>query len=169
MRQAEPGRAEANSLGEKVPRYRKTVVVLSLLLAVTAYGQDAGADSGIEFCKWVSILAKDVMTARQHGKPMSETLPFALDRLRGFHEDLGVDVDELSAGLSDDEKADLHAELERSYQEVKPAITKMVLGVYKKEVFTDEKLQRDAISDFENGVFASCYMGYEEAAAGPEE
>ena len=52
----------------------------------------------------MSILAKEIMTARQNDKPMSETLPFALDRLRDFPKDMGVDFEELSEDLEEAEE-----------------------------------------------------------------
>ncbi len=142
-----------------------TALLLSLLFATTTYGQDDDASFGIEYCRWVSILAKEIMTARQEDKPMSETLPFALDRLKEFLDDMGVDVEE----LGEEERAEVLAELEVYFQTMRPIITQMVMGAYKAPTFTYEEHQRDAISEFENGAFASCYESYEEEAAALEE
>ena len=153
-----------------------TAALLLLLLATTTYGQDEDTglgieDFGIEYCKWMSILAKEIMTARQKDKPMSETLPFALDRLRDFPKDMGVDIEELSEELEleEEEQAEILAEFEPFFQEMKPIITQLVMGAYKAPVFTCEETQRGWISDFENAAFASCYEGYEEEAAALEE
>ncbi len=142
-------------------RYATVAVLLALLFATTTYGQDEDASLGIEYCRWLSILAKEIMTARQQDKPMSETLPFALDRLRDFPKDIGVDIEELSEDLEEEEQAEMHAEMlaviENYFQEMKPIITQLVMGAYEAPVFTDEKTQRRWISDLENAVFASCY------------
>jgi hypothetical protein len=140
------------------------------LLATTTYGQDEDfgwdiENSGIEYCKWVSIIARDIMTARQQGKPMSETLPFALDRIRDFPEDMGLDVEELSEDMDEEKKAEMLAVLENFYQGIKPIITELVMRVYEAPAYTFEENQRTAISELENATFAQCYEGYEEEAA----
>ena len=138
-----------------------TAVLLSLLIATTTYGQDEDASLGIELCRWVSILAKEVMTARQKDTPMSETLPFALDRIKDFPNDMGI----LGEELGEEERAEMLAEFENSFQEMKPIITQLVMGAYEAPAFTYEEYQRTAISEFENATFASCYQGWEEDLA----
>ena len=105
------------------------------------------------------------MTARQQDKPMSETLPFALDRLKDFPNVMGLDIEE----LGEEEQAEVLAEFENFFQEMKPIITQFVMGAYEAPVFTYEEQQRTAISQFENTSFASCYEEYEEEAAALEE
>ena len=131
--------------------------VLMLLLGHAAPAQEDDTEWNIEYCKWVSLLAKDIMTARQDDAPMSETLPFALDRVDNFFYDMGVDFDEL-----DEEEAELALqEADDFAKEMKPLITKMVMGFYEAPVWTVEMLQTQAISEAENATFASCFGGME--------
>jgi len=157
-----------------MPKTWTAAILLSLLLTTTAYAQDEDAyfemeDFGIEYCKWVSILAKDVMTARQQDKPMSETLPYALDRLNDFPKDMieliapesSEDLDD----LDDVEQAEVEALFDPVFQELKPFITQMVMAAYEVPTFSTGGNQRDLISEFENTFFAGCYTDYEEEAA----
>ena len=157
-----------------MPKHRTAAVLLSLLLATTTYGQDedVGFDSqtfDIEYCKWISILARDIMKARQQHTPMSETLPLALDRFGEFPmEVVGLFVPELE-DLDDEEQAELRAGLKAVLQKWKPLITQMVMAAYEAPAFDSEVLQRDAISDYENTFFAECYAESEETEAALEE
>ena len=121
---------------------------------------------GFETCKWMSILARDIMIARQQDKPMSETLPYALDRLNDFPNDMIDLIDpETSEDLDDVELAVMEVAFGTVSQEFKPMITQLVMGTYEVPTYDSQGLRRDAISDAENTIFAGCYTEYEEEAA----
>ena len=117
---------------------------------------------GYEYCKWMSVLAKDIMTMRQNGKPMSETLPIALDRLDemvvDIVESMEVDLDQ----LTEEEKAELNVGPEESMKELKPIVTQLVIGSYDVPVYGSSDNRRRVISETENTMFGSCYQELEE-------
>lgn len=118
-----------------MPRYISVLVFSSILLVSQTYADDEV--SPIEFCKELSIIAKEVMTARQMDQPMSETLPFAQTLFRSLAIKLGREVDE----------------------EIDEAIVGLVMGAYEKPSYDMPALQQSEINDFENLVFAECYKG----------
>ena len=130
-----------------MPKHRTATVLLSLLLATTTYGQDEFDNLEIESCKLVSIVAKEVMTARQKGQPMSETLPSAIDRFKDLIGEIGVEID------------DLGGEEQEALKELEQVIAQLVMGAYEAPPFTDENAQRMTINHFENAAFAECYKG----------
>ena len=145
----------------------KAAALLVLLLAPLAYGQDVDIDFderelGYEYCKWMSVLAKDIMTMRQNGKPMSETLPIALDRLDeilvDFVESVSVDFDQ----LTEEEKTELNVGLEESMKGIKPVVTQLIIGSYDVPVYGSSDDRRRVVSDAENAMFGSCYQGFDE-------
>ena len=122
----------------------RLVVVLtflaSLLLAAPADAVDEV--SNIDVCRDFSLIAKDVMTARQKKLPMSETLPFAITLIEIWAEKYGYELE--SKGLE-----------EAAAMLVLPAYDEVV---YPSDSVFDEKRQ-EAISRFENHHFEECYNG----------
>lgn len=154
-----------------MPKAWIATILMSLLVTTTTFAQDEDAnfemeDFGIEYCKWVSILARDVMTARQQGVPMSETLPFALDQLGELPKDMiEFSYPELSKEFDDEEQAEFHSLSDSIFQEMKAPITQMVMAAYEVPSYSTEGNQRNAIGEFENTFFAGCYTEYEEVVA----
>lgn len=108
-----------------MPSYKSATVLLSLLLATIAYAVDEVEP--INFCKDFSIVAKEIMTSRQKDKPMSETLPIAIDRFKVMQEEYGIEVD---------------------MEETKEAVAELVMAAYARPSFRIEELQQDEISGF---------------------
>lgn len=144
---------------------RILIALVSLMLATTTYGQDAGAEFGVEFCKWLSVLARDVMAARQRSEPMSETLPYALDRLEGGPEVVAASAEEYLSILADDDREEALARLEDIFQQMRPLVTGMVKGAYEIPVQGLERNQRTVISEWEDQFFAGCYPDREDTDA----
>ena len=113
------------------------LLYLLLLLAVPAYAVDEVSE--IDFCRDLSIIAKEIMTARQMDKPMSETLPVAVDRFR-----------EMVIGYGGEE------DLEDT-EEMTEAIAPLVMAASDIPLWSIESMQRNAISTFENTAFGECY------------
>ncbi len=110
--------------------------LVSLLLAAPAYADDEVSE--IDVCRDYSIIAKDIMTARQKNRPMSETLPFARDRIKDWADKIGLEMDL--------EEAEKNAAI-------------LVMDAYDRPVYQVDTLAQGAISDFENVYFEECYTG----------
>ena len=112
-------------------------LLLSLMLALPAYAVDEVSE--IDVCRDFSMIAKDIMTARQKKRPMSETLPIAVDRIEDWVEEYGFEIDseEMAATL--------------------------VIAAHENRVFPNssiyEEERREEISEFENYYFEECYKG----------
>jgi len=128
-------------------KYATTVALVSLLLATISYGLDEFDNLEVESCKLVSIVAKEIMTARQEGQPLSETLPSAINRFKELLEEIGVDV------------SVLEAEIPGELKELEQAIAQLAMGAYEVPPFSNENAQRDAIDYYENTAFSECYKG----------
>jgi hypothetical protein len=114
----------------------------ALILAAPAEADDKFPK--IDVCRQFSLIAKDVMIARQGKKPMSETLPRARSRIEVWVKKYG---------------------LELGSDWVKEAADVVVLPAYDEFVWPngslyDEKRQ-DAIDEYENLHFRECYSGLE--------
>jgi hypothetical protein len=127
-----------------------TLLLFSQLLAAPAYGQFESYDSNVEFCKWLSILARDVMTARQKNTPMSETLPWAVGRLPDMLSDMGIDVTEW--------EYEAQVQWEEHFQGMKLIVSNLVMEAYGVPALDSPNLKRDSINEFENLVFSACYL-----------
>jgi len=115
-------------------RPKAAIVLMSILLATTALADDDVRP--LEFCRDLSLIANQVMIARQRDKPMSETIPIATDRLIQLTKKYGREIEldeaeELAAG--------------------------MVMDAYREsiEIFDDDK--KLEVTEFENDVFKECY------------
>ena len=117
-----------------MPSHKTATVLLSLLLATTAYAVDEF--SSIDFCKDLSIIAKEIMTARQQNRPMSETLPRGTDRVKEWGDRYGLEMD---------------------MEEAEEAAAGMVMAAYEVMISTNEEFRQDRVTDFENGIFKECY------------
>ena len=118
---------------------RSIVVLLYLLLLLAVPANAVDEVSDIDLCRDISIIANEIMTARQMDKPMSETLPAAVDRFRDMVVGYKGEVD-----LEDTE-------------EMTKAIAPLVMAAYDIPLWPIESMQRNAISTFENTVFGGCY------------
>jgi hypothetical protein len=112
---------------------KPVAVLLSLLLATTAYAADEVTP--IDVCKDFSVIARDIMKARQMGDPLSETLPNALKQFSEFQDRYGIEPDE---------EGDKH-------------LAALVMAAYEAPIMQYEEFQQSAIDEFENEFFAECY------------
>ena len=116
-------------------------LLVSLLLATVAYADDEASPMGV--CKDLSIIAREIMTARQEDKPMSETLPAALKLFRDMADSYEVEWDEEA----------------KEAKEAEEGIVELVMAAYDLPSYPIEELQTREISEFENEVFAERYKG----------
>jgi hypothetical protein len=144
------------------------LICLAFVLFLTpSYAQDEVNDLGpetfaIDLCRYVSIFARDIMIARQKHKPMSEVLPDALNRLSEFPNGVEGATGEFLQSIeyvAGKEPGGFLSEFERN---LKPLITELVKRAYDLPTYGTSGNQRDAINEFENGSFESCYQGFEE-------
>ena len=105
------------------------------------------------------------MAARQRSEPMSEILPFALDRLEHGPEVVAASVAEYLSILADDDREESLAKLEDIFEQMRPLVTGMVKGAYEIPVQALESNRRTVISEWEDQFFSSCYPDKEETEA----
>jgi hypothetical protein len=118
----------------------RLVVVLFFLASLWLVAPADAADeiSEIDVCRDFSLIAKDIMTARQKDRPMSETLPTARDRIKDWADNVGFDMDTKKAeGIAAD----------------------LVMAAYDIPVYPIDRLAQVEISQFENQHFEECYTG----------
>ena len=118
-----------------MPNHKIAAILSTLLLTTTAYAVDEVTPMGV--CKDISIIAKEIMIARQAGKPLSETLPNALAQFGEMQKRYEIEP----------------------FEEGNEAITVLVMAAYDIPTYSTEGNQRREISEFENQVFAECYKG----------
>ncbi len=118
----------------------RPVVILSLLalLMLVAPADAADQMSEIDVCREFSLIAKDVMIARQKGKPMSQTLPSARDQIKKWADKIGFDVD---------------------IKEAEEQAAQLVMAAYDRPSYGSGGNAEDEISTFENDYFEECYKG----------
>ena len=158
----------------EVPKPVALLCLAIVLLLTPAYAQDEAVDLGpetfaIDLCRYVSIFARDIMIARQKHKPMSEVLPDAQNRLGEFPNGVeGVAGEFLQSieYVAGKEPGGFLSEFERN---LRPLITALVKRAYDRPTYGAPGNQRDAINDFENDSFESCYEGFEEAFGMPQD
>ncbi len=114
-------------------RYWTAAALLSLLLAMTAHAEDELKP--VDFCTDLSLVANQVMKARQRDRPMSETLPMAKNRIKSWGDKYGLEMDM-------DEAEEMAAE--------------MVMAAYEEMISTDP-FKRQRTTEFENAFFKQCY------------
>ena len=114
-------------------RYWTAAALLSLLLAMTAHAEDELKP--VDFCTDLSLVANQVMKARQQDRPMSETLPMAKNRIKSWGDKYGLEMDM-------DEAEQIAAE--------------MVMTAYEKMISTDA-FKKQTTTEFENAFFKQCY------------
>jgi hypothetical protein len=110
----------------------------ALMLAANADEPDDF--SAIEVCRDFSLIARDVMTARQNKEPMSEILPATIKRFQKWAEEYGREM---------------------SSQEAEEMSAPLVMAAYDATAYPDGSpwngKRQDAIRDFENDMFEQCY------------
>ena len=127
-------------------RITASSLLLSLLVATPAYADDE--PSAMDWCRDISLIARDVMYARQSNVPMSSTLPNTLDELRNMFTELGVDIN------------DMDEEQQEAFGQIEELITRLVMDAYEVPAWDLESLQNDAVNSFENSAFSYCYQGF---------
>ena len=116
--------------------FHKATVLLSIMLATTAYADDEVGP--IDFCRDVSLIAKEVMTARQQDRSMSETLLIAIDRVKDWADENGLEMDE---------------------EEAEEFGSGMVMAAYEESISPVDEYKRQKTTEFENSIFKECYEG----------
>ena len=114
-------------------RYWTAAALLSLLLAMTAHAEDEFKP--VDFCTDLSLVANQVMKARQQDRPMSETLPMAKNRIKSWGDKYGLEMDM-------DQAEEMAAE--------------MVMAAYEEMISTDA-FKKQTTTEFENASFKQCY------------
>ncbi len=114
-------------------RYWTAAALLSLLLEMTAHAEDELKP--VDFCTDLSLVANQVMKARQPDRPMSETLPMAKNRIKSWGDKYGLEMDM-------DEAEEMAAE--------------MVMAAYEEMISTDS-FKKQTTTEFENAFFKQCY------------
>ena len=122
-----------------------TVFLISLLplLAVPAHADDTDPAEAIEHCTVISLIARDVMAARQVAQPMSTVLPEAIKRFEEWMVSLGFEPGPDTADAAD-------------------AANKMVVHAYSISAYPSdgapyEMKRNEEIAQFENEYFSECY------------
>jgi len=89
----------------------------------------------VDFCTDLSLVANQVMKARQKDRPMSETLPMAKNRIKSWGDKYGreMDIDEAEAIAAE-----------------------MVMAAYEEMISTDP-FKKQTTTEFENAFFKQCY------------
>jgi hypothetical protein len=119
----------------------RTVVIFSFLMSLMLTPQVFADDgfSTIDVCKSFSLIAKDIMVARQKDRPMSETLPFARDRIKKWADKFGFDLE---------------------IKEAEQMAAELVMAAYDRPSFDmDGGNAPHEINSFENLHFEECYKG----------
>ena len=120
----------------------RVTVALFLLLAlmITAQADEPEEVSTIDLCRDISLIAKDIMTARQEKQPMSEVLPAAIKKLQKWAAKYGREM---------------------GSQEAEEMSAPLFMAAYDVPAYPDGSAwnseRRDAIRDFENEAFEGCY------------
>ncbi len=109
-------------------------LILSLLLATTAHADDEVEP--FDFCRDISLIAKEVMKARQQDRPMSETLLIAINRFKNLAEENGREMDEEVAEKFGSE---------------------LVMLAYKENISATDTYKQQKTTEFENAIFKDCY------------
>ncbi len=109
-------------------------------MMTTAHADDPKEVSVIDLCRDMSLIAKDIMTARQNREPISEVLPATSKQMQKW-------------AAKHLRKMDLQTAEELS--------APMVMAAYDVNAYPDgstwREKRRDAIRDFENEAFEQCY------------
>jgi hypothetical protein len=117
-------------------------VALSLFAVLVLSAQADGPDevSGIDVCRDLSLVAKNVMTARQEKRPMSEVLPDAIKQMEDWAKKYGIEMDSIN---------------------LEEAAAALVIPAYDMGAYPSSSSwnpeRKDAIRDFENEIFEDCY------------
>ena len=122
----------------------RPVVVLFFLASLWLAAPADAADevSAIDICRDFSLIAKNVMTARQKKQPMSETLPNTIKQIEDWAKKYGTEMDS---------------------KDVEEGAVLMVMPAYDRRAYRSDSNwnpeRQDAIRDFENEHFEECYKG----------
>jgi hypothetical protein len=121
----------------------RLIVVFFLASLWLASPADAADDvSDIDICRDFSLIAKNVMTARQKKQPMSETLPNTIKQMKDWVKKYGLEMDS---------------------KDVEEGAALMVMPAYDIAAYPSDSNwnpeRQDAIRDFENMFFEGCYEG----------
>jgi len=122
----------------------RPVIALFFLASLWLTGPASAVDEvwEIDVCRDFSLIAIDVMTARQKKKPMSETLPNAIRQITAWAEKY---------------------RLELNSEKVEEVAAMLVMPAYDRAAYPSGSAwnpeRKDAIRDFENLHFEECYKG----------
>ncbi len=74
-----------------MPIHKAATALLSLLLVTTTHAGDEL--QSIEICTDMSLIARQVMIARQQDRPMSSTLPETTNQIKKWGDKYGLEMD----------------------------------------------------------------------------
>ncbi len=74
-----------------MPIHKAATALLSLLLVTTTHAGDELQP--IEICTGMSLIARQVMIARQQDRPMSSTLPETTNQIKKWGDKYGLEMD----------------------------------------------------------------------------
>ena len=117
-----------------MPIHKAATALLSLLLVTTTHAGDELQP--IEICTDMSLIARQVMIARQQDRPMSSTLPEATNQIKKWGDKYGLEMDL-------DEAEEMAAD--------------MVMAAYEEMISSGDKFKRQRTTEFENAFFKECY------------
>ena len=116
------------------------VTVTLILFAALMINAQAEEPSVIDLCRDLSLVAKEVMTAKQEMEPMSEVLPATMKQLQKWAAKYG---------------------LEMNSQDAEELSAPLVMAAYDVRDYPDgsawNEERQDAIRNFENESFEECY------------
>ena len=125
------------------------MLLSSLSFSAIVAGQES--EEAVATCTAISVVARDIMTARQDDVPMATTLPAALQGLRRFYEEYVGDweqaVEEKPATI-------------RELQELMSMIVREAYGI---PLATTEADRMALIREFEDELFGGCVEGMQSA------
>ena len=116
--------------------HKTATVLLSLFLATTAFADDEVSE--IDLCREASLIANQVMTARQQNRPMSETLSKTIDQFKVWGDKYSLEMD---------------------MEEAEEGAAAMVMAAYEVMISTNDEFRQDSVIEFENDIFKECYKG----------
>ena len=122
----------------------RPLVVLFFLASLWLPAPADAADeiSEIDICLDMSLIAKNVMTARQKKQPMSETLLNTIKLMEDWVKKYGMEMDS---------------------KDVEEGAALIVMPAYDRAAYPSNSSwnpeRQDAIRDFENEYFEECYKG----------
>lgn len=124
-------------------------ILLSSLSSPIVAGQES--EDAVATCTAISVVARDIMTARQDNVPMATTLPAALQGLKRFYEEYVGDWEQAVE------------EKPATIRELQQLMSMIVREAYGFPLATTEADRMALIREFEDELFGGCVEGMQSA------